>query len=88
MFIEKSTKILQNHKKIVSLHSELSNTSHKIRFKMPFNFNLFIMHIVLAILRGLTDQLVHVRSYVRTRYGREEHVCEHYRRYPNSTIQL
>lgn len=38
MFIEKSTKILQNHKKIVSLHSELPNAFHKIIFKMPFNF--------------------------------------------------
>lgn len=46
------------------------------------------MKAIVAILRGLTDQLVHVRSYVRTRYGREEHVCEHYRRYPNSTIQF
>lgn len=39
-----------------------------------------------AILRGLKDQLVHVRSYVRIRFGRVEYVCEHYRRYPNSTI--
>ena len=41
MFIEKSAKILQNHKKIVSLHSELSNAFHKIIFKMPFNFKLY-----------------------------------------------
>lgn len=46
------------------------------------------MKAIVAILRGLTDQLVHVRSYVRTRYGRVENVCEHYRRYPNSTIQF
>lgn len=46
------------------------------------------MKAIVAILRGLTDQLVHVRSYVRTRYGRVEYVCEHYRRYPNSTIQF
>lgn len=80
MFIEKTTKILQNHKKLVSLHSELSNAFHKIIFK--------IMNKLVTILRGLTDQLVHVRSYVRTRYGRVENVCEHYRRYPNSTIQF
>lgn len=41
MFIEKSTKILLNHKKLVSLHSELSNAFHKIIFKMPFNFKLY-----------------------------------------------
>lgn len=43
------------------------------------------MNVIIAILRGLVDKLVHVRSYVRIRFGREEHVCEHYRRYPNST---
>jgi hypothetical protein len=46
------------------------------------------MNKLVTILRGLTDQLVHVRSYVRTRYGRVANVCEHYRRYPNSTIQF
>lgn len=55
---------------------------------MPFNLNFKIMNKLVTILRGLTDQLVHVRSYVRTRYGRVENVCEHYRRYPNSTIQF
>ena len=50
--------------------------------------NYMNMKAIVAILRGLTDQLVHVRSYVRTRYGRVENVCEHYRRYPNSTIQF
>ena len=41
MFIEKSAKILLNHKKLVSLHSELSNAFHKIIFKMLFNFKLY-----------------------------------------------
>ena len=41
MFIEKTTKILQYHKKLVSLHSELSNAFHMIIFKMPFNFRSF-----------------------------------------------
>lgn len=26
---------------------------------------------------------VHVRSYMRVRFGRPEHVCEHCRSYPN-----
>ena len=38
--------------------------------------NFKIMNKLVTILRGLTDQLVHVRSYVRTRYGRVENVCE------------
>lgn len=46
------------------------------------------MNTLIAILRGLTGKLVHVRSYVRTRFGKVENVCEHYRRYPNSTIKF
>lgn len=28
--------------------------------------------------------MVNVRSYLRIRYGKEEHVCAHTRRYPNT----
>ena len=29
-----------------------------------------------------TAKAVHVRSYQRTRFGRREHVCEHWRSWP------
>ena len=60
----------------------------RLYLKCLLILNNMNMKAIVAILRGLTDQLVHVRSYVRTRYGRVENVCEHYRRYPNSTIQF
>ena len=60
----------------------------RLYLKCLLILNHMNMKAIVAILRGLTDQLVHVRSYVRTRYGRVENVCEHYRRYPNSTIQF
>lgn len=44
------------------------------------------MSVLEAILRGLASRMVYVRSYMRVRFGRTEHVCAHYRRYPGTAI--
>lgn len=37
-----------------------------------------------AIWKGLAKDLVHVNSYLRVRFGKLEHVCEHYRNWPGT----
>lgn len=44
------------------------------------------MNVFSAILSGLAAKMVYVRSYYRVRYGRLEHVCAYYRRYPGTAI--
>ncbi len=41
-----------------------------------------------AIFSGLADKLVHVNSYLRVRFGKLEHVSEHYRRWPGTASSM
>lgn len=44
------------------------------------------MSVFEAIVRGLAVQMVYVRSYMRVRFGRTEHVNAYYRRYPGTAL--